>query len=99
MNESIILGFFTAFPLMLVLSGAVEDADRVATSALPPLELLSQVTGSNVAAFVMQDWIIAMYSSKIFAHPRRSIGGIGLELQKVYTYCEWSRVGLLRSSS
>ena len=54
MNDSIILGLFTVFFLMLILSDAMEDAEVVVTSTLPSLELLYQVTGSKVAAIEMQ---------------------------------------------
>ena len=67
-NLTLAIGFFTTFPLFLVMMLSAKDLDAVANAPLPYAELLYQITGSRpITSFVIV-WVTIVLFSMFFIH-------------------------------
>ncbi|KAF2662263.1 amino acid transporter [Lophiostoma macrostomum CBS 122681] len=105
MNGSIIIGFFTVFPLFLALMYGMTDMDAVTSSALPSLEIFHQVTGSKIAAGFMQAWVLIVYINSLNAQwvtSGRIVWALardgGVPFAKYFSHVDEKRVFPLRST-
>ena len=66
MNLTMTIGFFTAFPLLLVLMLSMANVEAVMHSTLPYAELFHQITGSRIITTLIMCWVtIVLFSALI----------------------------------
>ena len=65
MNLTMVIGFMTAFPLLLVMMLSMADIDAILNSTLPYAELFRQITDSRAVTTLIMCWITVVLISAL----------------------------------
>ena len=88
MNLTMAIGFFTAFPLLLVMMLSLADIDNVIHSTLPYAELFYQITDSRTTTILIMWWVtIVLFSALIGQWVIQSYDVVRIKVNMVQVTC------------